>query len=122
MLMPKKILIVEDDPDILELLSYILNEEGYEIIKSTDGNVCQRLPEVLPDLILMDIRLKHPGQNGDKLCVQLKSHSETRCFPIVMLSAETNLPALSEACGADGFIRKPFDLDVLLRKVREMIR
>jgi two-component system response regulator VicR len=63
----------------------------------------------------------HPSQNGDRICVQLKSNSETCCFPVVLLSAEHNLAALSKACGADGFISKPFDLEVLTQKVRETI-
>jgi CheY-like chemotaxis protein len=119
--MLKKILIVEDDPDIMEILSFILSAEGYEVVGSEDGSACQHLPKILPDLILMDIRLKEPNQNGDLICIQLKSNLETRCFPVVLLSAEFNLPALSEACGADGFISKPFDIEVLTQKVREMI-
>ncbi|MEZ2336332.1 two-component system response regulator [Mucilaginibacter sp. RCC_168] len=119
--MRKKILVIEDDPDILELLSYILREEGYEVMGCEDGSACRHLLEILPDLILMDIRLKEPGQNGALICSQLKSHSATRCFPVVLLSAEFNLPALSKACGADGFISKPFDLEVLMEKVREIV-
>jgi two-component system response regulator VicR len=119
--MLKKILIVEDDPDILNVLNYILEAEGYDVIASEDGTACQHLLDIKPDLILMDIRLKEPGENGDKICLLLKSCLETRCFPVILLSAEFNLPALSKACGADGFISKPFDLDVLTGKVREMI-
>jgi two-component system response regulator VicR len=119
--MPKKILIVEDDPDILEIVSYILIGEGYEVIRSEDGEACNHLAEIMRDLILMDIRLKAPGRHGDKICVQLKARSETRCFPVVLLSAEFDLPAISRASGADGFISKPFDLSVLTDKVREMV-
>jgi two-component system response regulator VicR len=119
--MLKKILIVEDDPDILEIISFILKIEGYEVVGSEDGSACRHLPEIQPDLILMDIRLKDPNRNGDLICMQLKSQAETRCLPIVMLSAEFDLPALSKACGADGFISKPFDVEVLTAKVREMI-
>jgi DNA-binding response OmpR family regulator len=98
--MLKKILIVEDDPDILDILSYILEAEGYDVVQSEDGKACEHLAEILPDLILMDIRLKEPGQNGDMICLRLKSASATSCFPVVLLSAEFALPALSEACGA----------------------
>jgi two-component system response regulator VicR len=119
--MLKKILVVEDDPEILDILTYILQAEGYEVVASEDGEACQHLPELLPDLILMDIRLKDPGQNGDLICLRLKSKLETRNFPVVLLSAEFDLPSLSKACGADGFISKPFELEVLTGKVREMI-
>jgi len=119
--MLKKILIVEDDPDILEILSHIMESEGYEVVQSEDGQVCEHLDEILPDLILMDIRLKEPGRNGDMICLRLKSESSTSCFPVILLSAEFGLPELSKACGADGFISKPFDLELLTKKVHEMI-
>jgi two-component system response regulator VicR len=119
--MLKKILVVEDDPDILEILTYILKAEGYVVVASEDGSVCQHLLDISPDLILMDVRLKDPGQNGDEICVQLKSQPDTRCFPVILLSAENDLAARSKACGANGFISKPFDLQVLTEKVREMI-
>jgi len=119
--MLKKILIVEDDPDILEILSFIMHAEGYDVISSEDGSACQHLLEILPDLILMDIRLKEPGQNGDLICLGLKSHSDTCRFPVILVSAELNLPELSRACGADGYIRKPFDLNILIEDVQKMI-
>lgn len=119
--MLKKIMVVEDDPDILEILIYILQAEGYNVVSSVDGGVCSNLTEVLPDLILMDIRLKPPGQNGDRICLRLKSDVNTRCFPIILLSAEHDLQAISEACGADGYLNKPFDVGTLTQKVRDMI-
>jgi len=119
--MLKKILVVEDDSHILEILTYILESDGYEVVQSEDGQACEHLLKILPDLILMDIRLKPPGQNGDMICLRLKSKSATRCFPVQLLSAEIGLQALSKACGADGFISKPFDLGVLKEKVHEII-
>jgi two-component system, OmpR family, response regulator VicR len=119
--MPKKILIIEDDPDILEILNDILLSEGYEVVLSADGEACRHLPDIMPDLILMDVRLKQPGQNGDAICQQLKSDADTRCFPVLLLSAENDLHALSAACGANGFLSKPFDMKVLICRVRDMI-
>lgn len=119
--MPQKILIIEDDPDILEILNEILRSEGYDVVLSTDGEACHHLPDILPDLILMDVRLKKPGQNGDAICMRLKADSGTRCFPVMLLSAEEDLPALCNACGANGFLRKPFDMSALVGQVRNMI-
>jgi two-component system response regulator VicR len=119
--MLKKILIVEDDPDILDILTYILEAEGYMVVQSDDGKACEHLAEILPDLILMDVRLKQPGQNGDMICRRLKSVPATRRFPVILLSAEFGLAQLSEACGADGFISKPFDLSLLKETVGEML-
>jgi two-component system response regulator VicR len=120
--MPKKILVVEDDPDILEILTYVFKGQGYDVVASDDGSACRHLPDILPDLIIMDVRLKEPGQNGDEICVQLKSQPATRGFPVILLSAENDLQARSQTCGADGFISKPFDLEMLTQKVRETIR
>jgi two-component system response regulator VicR len=119
--MLKKILIVEDDPDISAILAFIMEAEGYAVLQSKDGAACERLAEILPDLILMDIRLKDPGQNGDRICLRLKSDAATRYFPVVLLSAEVGLPELSVACGADGFISKPFDVALLTAKVHEIL-
>ncbi|MGY3211506.1 response regulator [Mucilaginibacter sp. HD30] len=119
--MPKKILIIEDDADISEILNLILQTEGYEVVLSTDGEACHHLKDIMPDLILMDVRLKPPGQNGDAICMQLKSDVDTRCFPVMLLSAETDLRALSHACGANGFLSKPFDMAALLCQVKDMI-
>jgi two-component system response regulator VicR len=119
--MLRKILIVEDDPDILDILTYILEADGYLVVRSEDGKACEHLADILPDLILMDVRLKQPGENGDMICRRLKSVAETRRFPVILLSAEFGLPELSKACGADGFISKPFDLDLLKEKVGEML-
>jgi two-component system, OmpR family, response regulator VicR len=119
--MPKKILIIEDDPDISEILNDILETEGYNVVLSADGEACRHLSDIMPDLILMDVRLKQPGQNGDAICLQLKSDVNTRCFPIILLSAENDLRALCKACGANGFLSKPFDVDALVCQVRDMI-
>lgn len=118
--MQKKILIVEDDPDIRAILSYVLQAEGYEVVLSADGEACARLPEILPDLILLDVRLKQPGQNSDMICMLLKSDTETCCFPVFLLSAENDLAAISKSCGANGFLNKPFDAAALKQKVRDM--
>jgi two-component system, OmpR family, response regulator VicR len=119
--MPRKILIIEDDPDIYEILNDILQMEGYDVVYSADGEACHHLPDIQPDLILMDVRLKQPGKNGDAICLQLKSDADTRCFPVMLLSAEDDLSTLSNACGANGFISKPFDMTTLLRQIRNLI-
>lgn len=119
--MLKKILIIEDDPDILAILDYILCAEGYEVVLSADGKACANLLEILPDVVLMDVRLKQPGQNGDRICLRLKSDAQTRCFPVVLLSAENDLAAISKTCGADGFLAKPFDIAALQQKVVDII-
>jgi CheY-like chemotaxis protein len=74
--MLKKILVVEDDVDILEIVSFILEEE-YEVVRSEDGEACEHLAGILPDLILMDIRLNGAESNGDVICLWLKAGFES---------------------------------------------
>jgi two-component system, OmpR family, response regulator VicR len=119
--MPEKLLIIEDDPDILNILNYIFKTEGFEVVLSENGKEAEHLAEILPDLILMDVRLKHPGPHGDAICLRLKTGLNTRCFPVILLSAENGLREISHSCGADGFICKPFDIPEFIGKVREIL-
>jgi two-component system response regulator VicR len=119
--MLKRLLIIEDDPDILEILNLIFNEEGYEVILSETDDASYHLPEIMPDLILLDIRLKNSGQNGIAICRRLKSQTTTKDLPVVLLSAEANLAQLSRACGADGWVSKPFDVAHLTFKVHQLL-
>ena len=119
--MPKRILIIEDDPDILEILNIIFKEEGYEVFLSDDGREVSAINEIKPDLILLDIRLKNSGQNGTSICARLKSDSETKKLPVILVSTEANLSALSKECGADAYIHKPFDIAYLSSKVFALI-
>jgi two-component system response regulator VicR len=118
----KKILIVEDDRDILNILNDIFTAEGYEVILSATGEATERLTEIKPDIILLDIRLEGSRRNGAAICASLKSDWETCALPVVLISAEANLQEISNDCGAGGFIRKPFDLDDLCYKIKVLIK
>lgn len=119
--MLKRLLIIEDDPDILEILNLIFNEEGYEVVLSENDEASYHLPEIMPDLILLDIRLKNSGQNGDAICARLKSQPDTKHLPVVLLSAEKDLAGISRSCGADGWIAKPFDIARLTSAVHTIL-
>ena len=103
----KKVYIVDDDPDILKILTIILEGRGYEVITFTDGRPLYTLQES-PDLIFLDIRLS--GSDGSEICRMLKNKTETASIPIVLISANRNLQEIGEACGADAVIPKPFDI------------
>jgi len=119
--MPKRILIIEDDPDILEILNIIFKEEGYEVFLSEDGSRVSAINEIKPDLVLLDIRLQNSGHNGLNICSRLKSDPNTNKLPVILLSAEADLPAMSRAYGADAYISKPFDIEYLSSKVHDLI-
>jgi CheY-like chemotaxis protein len=114
---PRKILIVEDDPDIVLALTTILEDEGYAVVAIDSGkHLSENMPPSdLPDLILLDMLLS--GQDGREIARQLKADPSTRRIPILMLSAYPTIEQEAKAAGADSFLAKPFELDDLLAKV-----
>jgi two-component system response regulator VicR len=119
--MQKRMLIIEDDPDIMEILSIIFTEEGFEVVLSATGDESDHLTEIKPDIILLDIRLKNAGQNGIAICIKIKSRKETSSVPVILLSAETDLSWISKNCGADAYVAKPFDIVYLSEKVQQLL-
>jgi DNA-binding response OmpR family regulator len=119
--MSKRILIFDDDKDILEVLSYILTEHGYEIKAYTDGKyVFEAIKSFHPDLVLMDVMLD--DMDGRMICRDIKTKSETQTVPVILISASHDLSLALEQQGApNDFIAKPFDIDYLLNKVEKQL-
>ncbi len=112
----KKLLVVDDEPDILEFLQVILEEEGYAVAVTGKGEYLEKLNiGVLPDLILLDMWLS--GKDGREIVKYLKSQEKTRHIPIIMFSAHPRAEETALKAGADDFVAKPFDIDVLLNKI-----
>lgn len=109
----KKILIVEDNEDILELMQFVLEGAGYDVIPSEDSTPLSRLDEIKPDLILMDNSLS--DGSGSEFCKKLKTDPATAHFQVVLVSANTELDIMTTASGADGFLAKPFDIEDLVK-------
>jgi DNA-binding response OmpR family regulator len=112
----KRILVVEDDPVIQNLLIEFLNDEGFQVISAADGQTGVDIArDERPDLILMDLML--PVLDGMSATQQLKRHAATSDIPIIAISASTNLRLHAEHLPADSVVGKPFDLDTLLAAV-----
>ena len=112
----KKILVVDDEPDILEFLQVILEEEGYTVVTTTKGEFVEKLHDGgLPELILLDVLLS--GKDGREIVKQLKRQEETRHIPVIMFSAHPSAEETARLAGADDFVAKPFEIDILLIKV-----
>jgi DNA-binding response OmpR family regulator len=118
--MAKKILVVDDDESITEVIQIVLEGEGYEVEISLDGGVIPNFPGRLPDLILLDILLQR--KDGRKICRQLKSDQKTMPIPVIVLSAHSDGSKAAAECGADGFLEKPFDVDVLINTVKKYLQ
>jgi DNA-binding response OmpR family regulator len=113
-----KILVVDDDPDILDALQFLLEFAGYEVKTTEEGEYVESLRDTndgLPDVIILDVLLS--GKDGRLICQKLKSQEETKHIPIIMISAHPNARQSVAAVGADEFVAKPFDVDELLAKV-----
>ena len=113
-----KILVVDDDPDILDALQLMLEDAGYEVTTSEKGDYAENLRDTnggLPDVIILDVLLS--GKDGRLICQKLKGQDETRHIPIIMISAHPNARQSVTAVGADDFVAKPFDMDELLAKI-----
>jgi DNA-binding response OmpR family regulator len=115
--MPKTVIIIEDDPDILDMMTFILKDEGYDVIGATDCGPLAEVMQYRPDLILMDNRL--PDISGKDACRKLKEDAVTRHIPVVLISANQHLARLATESLADGYVSKPFDLEELLAAVRQ---
>lgn len=119
--MAKRLLIIDDDPAILDVLNIVFLDEGYNVVISDNSEIIVDLQKIAPDLILLDVNITTSIKNGDIICGEIKAVAETHLLPIILLSAELDLVQISIDCGADGYIKKPFDLDDLTGKVRDML-
>ncbi|MDB5119370.1 MAG: response regulator receiver [Sphingobacteriales bacterium] len=115
--MIKRILAVEDEPDILEILQLIFSGEGYDVKTSSSGkDVFNIIDTFDPHLIVMDIML---GElDGRDICKNLKSNRLTNHIPVIMVSAHPGIGRTVEEVGANDFLPKPFDIDELLERVQ----
>ena len=118
-----RILVVEDEPAIAELLAINLRHSGFEVTLAADAQqALAAVARVLPDLVLLDWML--PGQSGIELCRRLRARPETKALPIIMLTARAEeadkLAGLDG--GADDYVTKPFSPKELLARVRALLR
>lgn len=116
---PKKVLIADDDPAIVEATALILKEFGYDVASTVDGATIYKMEKEYPDLLLLDIWMS--GQDGRDICKYLKKRESTKHIPIIMVSASKDVAESARKSGADDFIAKPFDMDFLVRKVAKYI-
>jgi len=117
----KKILAIDDDLAILDVLQMILEDSGYEVVTLSHADVVFEMVEnEHPDLILRDVMLA--GLDGNTICQNLKKYSRTKNIPIIMISASHDLRGILKLPGApDDFIAKPFDMDDLVQKVGQQL-
>jgi DNA-binding response OmpR family regulator len=117
----KKILILDDDNDILEILTLLLTESGYEIRTSNHGrNIFEEIRDFKPGLVLMDIMLA--GMDGRTICRDIKVNPLTNLLRVILISGSHDLSRSLDLPGApDDFLAKPFDIDELYTKIAKQL-
>ncbi len=114
------ILVVDDDPAILDLIAQLLLEEGYEVLAVSNGQTAVDLARKLrPHLILLDLMM--PEMNGWQVSTLLKADPQTRAIPILLLSARRDMARTANELGVTAYLEKPFDLDDLLSRVQRIL-
>ena len=116
----KKIIIFDDDEDILSICSYILEEQGWEVHTFTDcNNIIDKVSGVLPDVILMDNWI--PDAGGIVATQTLKKDEALKHIPVVYFSANSDIQLLADHAGAETYLAKPFDLEELERVINTVL-
>jgi CheY-like chemotaxis protein len=119
--MGDKVLVVDDDREMRDLLSSLLEGEGYEVIIGSNGEEAIELAEKEnPQVILLDFEM--PGVDGIEACKRLKSAEQTASIPIIMITAYTNKKPDAAEAGVDDFVNKPFDPTELSVRVKSFLR
>jgi len=119
----KKILIVDDEKDLVATVSFRLESRGYTVAAAYNGmDALEKVKREKPDLIILDLML--PKMDGYRVCALLKKNAHYSAIPIIIFTAraEESDVALTKEAGADAYITKPFDPDVLLAKIKELLK
>ena len=125
--MAQKILIVDDDPDLVEAVSIILESKGYDVVAAYDGvEGLKRARSENPDLIVLDVMM--PNKDGYEVCKELKADEKYRAIPILLLTAVVeNIPSskytqqMGMETEADDYVDKPVEPDELVKRVEALI-
>ena len=119
--MGDKILVVDDEWEIRDVLSSFLEEKGYEVILASNGEEALELVErVNPQVILLDVNM--PGIDGIETCRRLKAAEKSRSIPIIMITAFQDREIEAYLEGADDFVVKPFNMVEISFRVESMLR
>ncbi|MGZ3871868.1 MAG: response regulator [Mucilaginibacter sp.] len=116
----KKIIIFDDDEDILSICSFILEELGWTVSAFTDcNNIIEKVSAILPDVILMDNWI--PDDGGIIATQKLKQNQNLKSIPIIYFSANSDIELLANHAGAETYLAKPFDLEELERVINTVL-
>jgi DNA-binding response OmpR family regulator len=114
-----KIMIADDDAGIVDAVEMMLDYKGYQVRTATE-NTLKRITEELPDVLLLDIWMS--GEDGIEVCKALKSNETTMHIPVIMISASKDIENSALKAGANDFLPKPFEMNVLIEKIERFLK
>lgn len=118
--MSKKILICDDDEGILDLLTMLLEDNGFDVIAEQSSlNVYKIIESEHPDLLILDLWM--PVLSGDQVLRMLKNNPATQTLPVMIISASMEGKQIAVLAGANDFIAKPFDVNILVERVKKFL-
>ena len=118
-----KILVVDDEKDIVELIAYNLEQEGFAVLRAFDGQAAwETIRTEKPGLVVLDLML--PGMSGLEVCKMIRRHAETERIPVIMLTAKSDQidKIIGLELGADDYMTKPFSVRELVARIRAVLR
>ncbi|MFY0661477.1 MAG: response regulator [Shimia sp.] len=120
--MGKNVLVIEDEPNIIEAISFILSRDGWSVATHSNGHdAVGVVQDAMPDLVILDVML--PGKTGYDILRELRSEDATQSLPVLMLTAKGQIKdrEMAERAGASRFMTKPFSNAEVLDAVRELV-
>lgn len=114
--MKEKVLVIDKDPAIIDVITFMLKDEGYDFLVSQKPFNIEEVRDYKPALILL-----HNGLNseGSLICKIIKGNPDTKFIPVIMSSTRNDLPQIAEESCAEAYIQKPFDIDDFLQLIRK---
>ncbi|MBD1366948.1 response regulator [Mucilaginibacter sp. ZT4R22] len=118
-MLKKKVLIIENDQDIRNIVEFILEEQGFETMSTPEPEDLSEITTFKPDVILLDEFIN--SRPGHRLCLKIKRIESLRHIPVIILSTANNIELIATECEANDYISKPFDIEHMLGKVVKLI-
>jgi two-component system phosphate regulon response regulator PhoB len=115
----RKVLIIENDPDIRDIVDYILAEEGFTTLTIPEPETMQHLLQFAPDVILIDEFIN--SKPGHRLCLKIKNTPLLNKIPVIVLSTANDIELIATECQANDYVRKPFDVKEMVEKVVRVV-
>jgi len=116
--MKKKVVLIQDNEDILEIMDKVLEDEGFDVTSSLNTEPIEEISEIDPDVVVVDEHIQG-DKKGTEVIEDLKTDPDTEELPAVLTSTSMDLPKKASQCKADDYIQKPFDLDHMVDVVRK---